>query len=129
MSDIKKIGIEFLSSLEGYHQKIKEIHWSAQCKSEHLLTDEIDGDILDYEDKVAENIMGIANFRIGIGDLKTLLPSSNNLKDVLKEMDSDVEKFKEDIEKLEKYNCSGLLNILDDFSESINKWKYLESFK
>lgn len=129
MNDIKKIGIEFLSSLEGYHQKIKEIHWSTQCKSEHLLTDEIDGDVLDYEDKIAENIMGIANFRIGIGDLKTLLPNSSNLKDVLKEMDSDVEKFKDDIDKIEKHNCSGLLNILDDFSESINKWKYLETFK
>lgn len=126
MSKIKEIGINFLSGLEGYHQVLKEIHWSTTCKAEHLLTDDIDESILGYEDKLAENIMGCLGVRYGIGDLKTMLPSSKNLSDILKELVNDVNSFKSE---LDEKKHAGILNILDDMLEDINKWKYLETFK
>lgn len=126
MSELKKNGAEFLSMLEGYHELLKELHWSTTCKAEHLLTDDIDGSVLEYEDKLAEGLMGNGSFRYGLGDLKSLLPNSKNLSDLLKELENDVNEFKG---KLDDKKNAGILNILDDFLEDINKWKYLETFK
>ena len=126
MSELKKNGIEFLSNLEGYHQCLKGIHWSTKCKAEHLLTDEIDDSVLDYEDSLAESIMGCAGVRYGVGELKTMMPSSRNLTDMLDEMLTDVNSFKS---KLEDKKHAGIINILDDLITDINKWKYLDTFK
>jgi hypothetical protein len=90
-----------------------------------LLTDDIDSSVLEYEDKIAENVMGCGAFRIGIGDLKTMLPSAKNLGDMLNELENDVKDFKS---KLEDKKHSGIINILDDFLTDINTWKYLKTF-
>ena len=123
--EIKKKGNDFLNNLEGYRQRLKEIHWSTTCKAEHLLTDDICGDIQDYEDKVAEALMGCGDFRYGIGDLKTMSPTSKKLTDLLKELLEDVETYKETLD--DKKNA-GIINILDDFTENIYTWKYLSTF-
>lgn len=112
----------FLSALEGYHQLLKTLHWSSVKMSEHNLLDDIDHEILEYEDSVAEIVMGITDSRFQNGDLKTLLPSAKNLKDMLKELENDVTDY---YEKVESYN--GLTNILDDFTMNINKWNYLRT--
>ena len=125
MNTLKKEAIEFLSVLEGNHQLLKGLHWSTNCKAEHLLTDDIDSSVLEYEDKIAENVMGCGNFRIGVGDLKTMLPSAKNLGDMLTELENDVKDFKS---KLEDKKHSGIINILDDFLTDINTWKYLKTF-
>ncbi len=85
MALTKENGINFLQNCEGYHQALKMVHWSTEKKSEHLLTDDIDSYVLDFEDRIAESIMGILSIRYGSGDLKTLLPSSTDLKSLLKE--------------------------------------------
>lgn len=119
--------LQFLSALEGYHQRLKEIHWSTTNKSEHLLTDEIDGDVLEFEDRLAEVCMGCLNTRFGIGDLKTLMPSAKNTTDLITELFSDVNDFKKKIGEESKY--AGIQNILDDMAETINKWNYLRTLK
>jgi len=126
MSELKKSGIDFLSCLEGYHQALKGIHWNTTCKAEHLLTDDIDDSVLEYEDKIAENLMGCGDFRFEIGDLKTMLPSARTLSEILKELQSDVNRFQEELDDKEH---AGIINILEDFTEDINKWKYLATFK
>ena len=55
---MKEVILDFLSSLEGYHQRLKEIHFSTLNKSEHLLADDMDGDVLEYQDRIAEASMG-----------------------------------------------------------------------
>lgn len=125
MSELKKNGIEFLSNLEGYHQALKAIHWNTKCKAEHLLTDEIDDAVLEYEDKLAENLMGCGNFRYGFGDLKTMLPSSKGLLELLSELQDDLNKFEA---TLDSKKHEGIINITGDFCEDINKWKYLATF-
>lgn len=126
MDNIEKNGKEYLNFLNGYHIRLKELHWSTKCKAEHLLTDEIDVSVLGYEDSLAESIMGYANVRYGIGDLKTMLPSSKSLSEMLNELESDTITFKG---KLEDKKHAGIINILDDLLTDINKWKYLETFK
>ena len=112
----------FLSALEGYHQLLKTLHWSATAMSEHELLDNIDHAVLEYEDSIAEVVMGITDSRFQNGDLKTLLPSAKNLKDMLKELENDVSDY---CDKVESYN--GIVNILDDFMTDINKWNYLRT--
>ena len=123
---LKKHGLEFLNYLNGYHIRLKEIHWNTTCKAEHLLTDDIDGGVLEYEDKLAENLMGCGDFRFEIDELKTMLPSARTLSEILKEMQSDVNGFQD---KLDDKEHAGIINILEDFTEDINKWKYLATFK
>lgn len=125
MSTLKKDSIEFLSILEGNHQLLKGLHWNSGCKAEHLLTDDIDEAILEYEDKIAENVMGNGGFRIGVGELKTMLPSAKSLTDMLNELESDVKKFKT---TLVEDKHTGIINILDDLLTDINTWRYLKTF-
>ena len=124
---MKEVILNFLSALEGYHQRLKEIHFSTLNKSEHLLADDMDGDVLEYQDRIAEASMGCLNTRFGIGDLKTLVPFVLNMADLVKELLGDIESLIAKLSDSKKYN--GIINILDDFTESVNKWNYLRTFK
>lgn len=121
-TDIRKISLDFLSNLEGYHQRLKELHWSTTCKAEHLLTDEMDGDILKFEDRISEAVMGAINTRFHIGDLKTMSPSSKTLETLIKELQNDISSLRN---KVSNYN--GIVNILDDFTEKTYTWDYLRT--
>ena len=116
---------EFLSGLEGMHSCLKMLHWSTTNHSQHLLCDDIDGSVLEYEDRIAECIMGRLNTRFGIGDLKCLLPEAKTLDSLINELLSDVISFKKETE--DDILNSGLINILDEFISDINKWNYLKT--
>lgn len=120
---MKKEVLYFLNSLEGYHSLLKTLHWSTRNHSEHLLTDSIDGSVLSYEDKLAEEIMGITGERINVGELKTLLPESKTTETTIKELKDDIISLKGKIGDNAEY--SGLQNILDDFMQDVNTWAYL----
>ena len=69
--------------------------------------------------------MGNGGFRIGVGELKTMLPSAKSLTDMLNELESDVKKFKT---TLVEDKHVGIINILDDLLTDINTWRYLKTF-
>lgn len=119
---IKEDTKTFLSTLEGYHQLSKTLHWSAQSMSEHKLMDDIDHSILEYEDSIAEVVMGLTDSRFQNGDLKTLLPSSKDVKTMLRELKTDVKRYRDKVDFSE-----GITNILDDFLTDIDKWNYLRT--
>lgn len=116
---------KLLSYLEGYHQRLKELHWSTDNHSRHLLTDEIDGGVLGFEDSLAEVVMGKLGEKFGKGDLKTMLPQSEDLKGLLEELEKDVNEFEESLGG--EHGFGGIYNVVDDFLSSINKWQYLET--
>ncbi len=117
-------GVDFLSRLEGYHQALKMMHWSTDNHSKHLLTDDIDKSILEFEDEVAENLMGITGTKISEG-LKGDKPDVKDLKELLSSLEQDVLGFINEYEG-ERSN-RGLINICDDFLSEVNKYKYLET--
>ena len=125
MKELKNKTIEYLSSLEGNHQILKELHWSATHHALHVLTDEIDEEVLKVEDEIAECVMGLLDTRFGIGDLKTMLPEAKTLDGILKEMRKDLTEFKTAVG--DNVEVAGLQNILDDFMQNINKWNYLRN--
>lgn len=114
-----------LSCLEGYHQRLKELHWSTDNHSRHILTDDIDKGVLEFEDELAEVVMGKLGEKFGKGDLKTMLPEAEELKGILDELEKDVNDFEESIG--EEHGFGGVYNVVDDFLSSIEKWKYLET--
>lgn len=125
--NLKDITTEFLSCLEGYHQIIRQKHWSTTSYAKHKLTDEIDESILEYEDRIAECVMGILNTKFEIGELKTLIPRAKKLEEVISELHNDTIEFKKKIE--EEIIYSGLVNILDDLIADNNKWNYLRTLQ
>lgn len=116
---------KLLSYLEGYHQRLKELHWSTDNHSRHILTDEIDEGVLEFEDALAEVVMGKLGEKFGKGDLKTMLPQSDELKGLLEELEKDVNEFEESIGG--EHGFGGVYNVVDDFLSDINKWQYLET--
>ena len=127
MALTKENGLNLLSNCEGYHQLLKGLHWQADNKSEHLLTDDMDSSVLDFEDKMAENIMGFLGEKFHTGELKTMLLEADNIKSLLDEMENDIASFVEEIGDDRK--LGGIHNIIDDFLEDINKWKYLATLR
>lgn len=122
---MKEAVLYFLSSLEGYHQTLKMLHWSAPSHSLHLLFDDMDKNVLELEDDLAERAMGLLNTKFGIGDLKSMLPNGKNIDSVLSEMEKDTIKLKEIVADDPKYG--GIVTMLDDFLGDINKWNYLKT--
>lgn len=119
----KENAVNFLSSLEGYHQQLKMLHWGADKHAKHILTDEIDGEVLSFEDEIAEMTMGFLNEKITDG-LKALLPENKELRGLLDELIEEVAKFEDEV--TEKEN-RGIVSTCDDFIGKINKYKYLET--
>lgn len=119
----KENAVNFLSSLEGYHQQLKMLHWGADKHAKHILTDEIDGEVLSFEDEIAEMAMGFLNEKIS-DDLKALLPENKELRGLLDELIEEVAKFEDEL--TEKEN-RGIVSTCDDFIGKLNKFKYLET--
>lgn len=113
--------IEFICSLHGYMIRVKEFHWSTDSNAEHLLCDDIEESIHDCEDRLAECMMGILGKKFKVGDLKPLLPNSNEIKKMLRELEIETIDFKKG---LDEYKEGGLINICDDILECVNKYKY-----
>ena len=125
MKQLKEQTISFLSNIEGYHQLLKELHWSATHHSLHTLTDDMDEEVLEVEDSIAECVMGILDTKFGVRDLKTMLPEAKTLDGLLKEMKKDLIECKNFVG--DNAECAGLQNILDDYMQNINKWNYLRT--
>ena len=117
---LKKITNEFLSVLDGAHETLKGLHWSADNHSRHVLTDDIDHDVLEYQDKIAESVMGLIDDKFSVGELHALVGDSKEIKGFLNELYSDVKEYRG---KVEEYDA--IVNIIDDFLTDITKWKYL----
>ena len=118
---MKKEFINFICSLHGYLIRLKEIHWNTNNNSEHLLCDEISDCLSDCEDRFTECAMGLSGTHFKIGDLKPMLPNSEELIPMLKELEKEVIEMEG---KLTAKNESGLINILDELLENCNKYKY-----
>lgn len=129
MALTKENALELLCSLEGYHQVLKELHWSADRHAKHILTDEIDEGVLEFEDELAEVAMGTLGEKFGKGDLKTMLPEAEELKGILDELAEDLHKFTDSLSEDGEYDYAygGLMSVCDDFNAKICKWKYLET--
>lgn len=117
---MKKEYVEFICTLHGYLIRLKEIHWNTDNNTEHLLCDEISDTLSDCQDRFTECAMGLADSHFKVGDLVPYLPNSEELKPMLKELESEIVEFRKTLNESEW----GLTNVIDDMLEACGKYKY-----
>lgn len=117
---MKKEYVEFICLIHGYLIRLKEIHWHTTNNAEHLLCDEIISNLSENQDRFTECTMGLYNSHFKIGNLIPLLPNSEDLKSMLKELEEDIIDFRKKLKPTEY----SLFNIIDDMLEACGKYSY-----
>lgn len=109
--------------LQGYHTRLKELHFSARCMDIHKLTDEFDEELLEFDDAIMENLQPLPNFGvIGVGDINPELPEAVTFKDILLSIRGILADFKNQATEV---MYSGATSIVDEFFATVNKYIYL----
>ena len=118
----KKFLVSVINKLEGHKTRLKELHWSSPSHSIHVVIDDFSSEIAEFEDAFAENSMALLGF-IGPGELSPILPGE-------KEFEEDLEAIRGLLGSIKK-ECgdemmwSGVVNLVDDFWTTVNKYIYL----
>jgi len=126
MSPVEII-LEYIKKIEGYRIRLREIHWEADHKSVHELSDSLMDDLLTYEDSIAEDMMGIIGYRIKVGTIVPKLPKSTELKTLISEIINDTMGVRKAIENMPLY--FGIVSLMDECIHMLNKSQYLADFK
>ena len=120
----------YIKKLEGYRIRLREIHWSAESKSRHELSDSLMSMLADYEDSIAEEAMGIFGVRVKVGDIVPAMPEGKDLKSILRSLTDDTLTLLASLEPSEgetSIPSGGIPSILEDIMHDLNKSKYLET--
>jgi hypothetical protein len=117
---------EFLLNLEnklqGCGTRLKELHWDASSLSMHKLVDEFTAEFKEFEDNLMENAQALFGF-IEIGSLNPVLPEAKTFLELLEDVRGMLVNIKK--EAKDSLMWSGIINIVDDFFTTTNKYIYL----
>ena len=117
----KEYLISVIGRLEGYKTRLKELHWSSPSHSIHIITDEFSEELGKFEDDLAENAIALLGF-VYPGDLKPVLPEETEFEAFLVSLRGLISGVKSESED---QMWSGLVNIIDDFWSTLNRYIYL----
>ena len=120
--------LDFIKYVEGVRIRLREIHWEAERHSKHILTDTIIGDLEDFEDAIAEELMGVCGFRIKVGAIVPTMTNQVELGALLCELHENIVQLCACLESAGD-EFGGIVNELEDMMAKVSKWKYLETFK
>ena len=122
-----KACVDMFNTLYGAYLAGKKIHFTTTAQAEHLRTDEATKTILDYADRIMENCMGL--FGRVTQDQFTYLDFSSftNDKAYYQALRQKLQAFRKAIES--NTNMNGVINIVDEFAQEINRWIYLSDNK
>lgn len=110
------------NQLQGVGTRLKELHFSAPSISIHKLVDEFDSEFKEFEDDIMENAQALWE-TIKPGDLDPILPDSTTFKSLLEEIRGLLVSIKK--EAKDNMMWTGIINIVDDFWATVNKYVYL----
>ena len=117
---------EFLLNLEnklqGCGTRLKELHWDASSLSMHKLVDDFTTDFREFEDNLMENAQALFGF-IEVGSLNPVLPEAKTFLELLEVVRGMLVNIKK--EAKDSLMWSGIINIVDDFFATTNKYIYL----
>lgn len=117
--------VQFINQLEGWKTKCKNLHWAAEKNNIHIRLDEFLKILSDYQDTVAEGIMGVLCTHLGPNDVKgdpgTITCPMEFICNVLDE----TLKFYQTIPDEPLY--AGLKSECETFIFNVNKYSYLFS--
>ena len=109
--------------LQGYHTRLKELHFSASSYDLHKLTDEFDEALLEFDDKLMENLQPLPDLGfIKVGEIHPELPDDVEFENLLVSIRGLLADFKRQTEEV---MFSGANSIVDEFFATVNKYIYL----
>lgn len=116
--------INFLNRLEGWKTKCKNLHWASFKKNIHTYLDDFLEILVDYQDSLAEEEMGIYG-RMLPNVIKGTESMALNAKEFILEIRSTTLEFYEKIPNDSLH--AGIKSECETFIHNINKYKYLFS--
>lgn len=116
--------ISFLNRLEGWKTKCKNLHWASFKKDIHTYLDDFLEILVDYQDSLAEEEMGIYG-RMLPNVIKGTESMALNAKEFILEIRSTTLEFYEKIPDDSLH--AGIRSECETFIHNINKYKYLFS--
>lgn len=116
--------INFLNRLEGWKTKCKNLHWAAPKKNIHVYLDDFLEILSDYQDSLAEEIMGIYH-KMQPNAITGIPSSALNASDLINEIEASTLKFYSSLE--DTPNLAGVKSEAETFIHNIHKYKYLFS--
>lgn len=117
--------LNFICKLEGWKTKCKNLHWAAPKKNVHVYLDEFLEVISDYQDTVAEGIMGVLSVHLGPSDVKGDPGNAQNAQQFVDEVKAGTLSFYKQIPENPLY--AGLKSECETFIQNVNKFDYLFS--
>ena len=116
--------VDLISFLHNAQLPIREMHWNTRNNALHLLTDETIGELLDWEDRLAETYLGVSGGELKINEKK---PESSEFKGMMDDLISLATEVKENFgDKKEYENVNA---VIDEILEAANKNIYRSEFK
>ena len=119
--------LDYIRYIEGVRIRLREIHWETDVHSKHKLTDDIISSLEDFEDNIAEDLMGVCGFRIKVGAINPTMTNQVDLEALLCELHESSIQLCASLENQDLF--AGIVNELEDLLHDIGKWKYLATFK
>ena len=118
----KKFLLSVIGRIEGYKTRLKELHWSSPSHSIHVVIDDFSSEIAEFEDALAENSMALLGF-IYPGELNPELPGEKEFEALLESVRGLLGAIKKECG--EDMMWSGVINLVDDFWTTTNRFVYL----
>lgn len=118
-----QVYIDFLCRLEGWKTRCKNLHWAAPKKNIHVYLDEFLGVLSDYEDSLAEDIMGVLGSRLSPTSINGTSCLSDNALDFISEVSTATIIFYKKIS--DNPNYVGIKSETETFIHNIKKYNYL----
>ena len=120
----KRLYIDFISKLEGWKTRCKNLHWAATRRNIHLYLDDFLEILSDYQDSLAEEIMGLYG-PLSALDINGTMCASQNAKDFILDVIAGTHSFYDSIP--DKTCTAGVKSECETFIHNCNKYKYLFS--
>jgi hypothetical protein len=114
--------LNFENRLQGYKTRVKELHFSANRHSIHIILDDFEGELSEFEDEIMEELQAIHG-QYTPGEINPVLPKSLDSDSLLREIRADLINMREFLDRQPMY--SGSVSVLDDFLHNVNKTIYL----
>lgn len=117
--------VQFICQLEGWKTKCKNLHWSADKNNIHVRLDEFLKVLSDYQDIIAEGIMGALCTHLGPNDIKGDPGTITCPMEFICDVQAKTLEFYSTIPDEPLY--AGLKSEHETFIQAVNKYAYLFS--
>lgn len=127
MKNIHTVIIDLLCKIEGFKTCLKIVHWNAKSLSEHRLCDDVQDELGEYEDTIAELEQAITDIKITEEELIPQAQSAESLTEFLNILLSDIKTFYEQIVQGD-VSYVGISSETETFIGKLQKFIYQASF-